>query len=393
MRFLDFDALPGRVRSVAEANRSKSQIVALLRLDMSGNGSVVARNDTGEVRRRVVMPILVVLFLLAGLTPGFTGSARAASEPHGVGLFDPNTGRWELHDLSGQVSAFFFGVPGDYPLLGDWDCDGHETPGGYRQVDASVHLVNTVGTVIGDVTYVYGIPGDIPLAGDFNGDGCDTVSVYRPASGEVFIINRLGSDGLGLGPADLSYYFGIPGDRPFVGDFDGDGIDTIGVQRVADTTVFLRQSHTTGFADAEAFFSDAGDRIVAGDWRADGTDLLAFYRSEETTFHFVEFEASMLPHPDISFGEPGWLPVAGAFEVPAQTITLPNLIGLTQTEANQVMSDLAGETGLLVSLVPEFVVAASPEAWGKVIATRPPPGSDIGAVGVVTVVIGRAPNA
>jgi len=194
-----------------------------------------------------------------------------------------------------------------------------------------------------------------------------------------------------LGAADLSYYFGIPGDRPFAGDFNGDGIDTVGVQRVAATTVFLRQSHTTGFADAAGFFSDVGDWLVAGDWTGEGLDLLAFYRSEEATFHFVELEASMTPHPDVSFGEFGWLPVAGAFEVPAPTITLPNLLTLTQTEANLVVTDLAAETGVLVTLIPEFAVT-DPEAWGKIFLTRPPPGSEVGADDLVTIVIGKPPD-
>ncbi len=346
----------------------------------------VAKRAAGK---RVVLTFLIALSLLAGLTFWVAGPAPAASDQHGVGLFDPETGWWELRSLSGVVSSFYFGVPGDYPLVGDWDCDGDETPGVYRQADASVHLVNTVGTFVGDMTYVYGIPGDIPLAGDFNGDGCDTVSVYRPSSGQVFIINRLGTDGLGLGAADLSYYFGIPGDRPFVGDLNGDGIDTVGVQRVAATTVFLRQSHTTGFADAAGFFSNAGDWLVAGDWRGEGLDLLAFYRSDET--HFVELEAFMPPHPDISFGESGWLPVAGAFEIPAPTIPLPNLIGLTQIEANQVMADLAAETGVLVTLVEQFDVT-DPATWGKIILTLPTPGSEVAADDVVTITVGEPPD-
>ena len=75
----------------------------------------------------------------------------------------------------------------------------------------------------GEIKFFFGNPGDIPIAGDFNGDGCATVSIYRPSNQTFYIINELGENDGGLGEAELSYVFGNPGDKPFVGDFDGDG--------------------------------------------------------------------------------------------------------------------------------------------------------------------------
>jgi len=332
--------------------------------------------------------LVLVVVALVGSVIGIASPADAASAPVGVGLFDPATGRWEIRSLVGQQHSFYFGIPGDYPLIGDWDCDGDETPGVYRQSDASVYLRNSTETGIADVTYVYGIPGDIPLAGDFNDDGCDTVSVYRPGTGQVFIINQLGSDGQPLGAADLAYWFGVPGDRPFVGDFDGDGIDTIGVQRLGGAGIFVRQSHTTGPADASAFFSTEEDRFVAGDWRGDGLDHPAFFTSFEATFHFIEFEGSWPPHPDVSFGEPGWLPVAGDFELPPlPTVALPDLRGMTQLEARQTMDAVAIETGVFVSLVTEYVVS-SENAWNLIVTTSPPVGTEVAAFSEVTIFVG-----
>ncbi|HHC09102.1 MAG TPA: hypothetical protein ENK55_10355, partial [Actinobacteria bacterium] len=55
-----------------------------------------------------------------------------APPPHRVGLVDPAQGKWYLYDANGVlVSSFYFGNPGDYPIYGDWDCDGVETPGLY----------------------------------------------------------------------------------------------------------------------------------------------------------------------------------------------------------------------------------------------------------------------
>ncbi len=55
------------------------------------------------------------------------------------------------------------------------------------------------------------------------------------------------------------------------------------------------------------------------------------------------------------------------------------------------MALLAAETEILVALVPEFQVS-DPESWGKIILTRPPAGTEVGADTVVTIVIGRAPD-
>lgn len=75
------------------------------------------------------------------------------------------------------------------------------------------------------------------------------------------------------------------------------------------------------------------------------------------------------------------------------TFPLPNLIGMTRTEANLVMAQKATETEVLVAaLVPEFVVSDE-ESWGKIISTLPPPGTEVGADDTVILIIGRAPDA
>ena len=97
--------------------------------------------------------------------------------------------------------------------------------GQYRRADGYVYLRNSNTQGPADIKFYFGNPGDFPLSGDFNGDGCDTVSLYRQSEGRVYIINRLGDNDGGLGAADYDYYFGNPGDKPFVGDFDGDGFE------------------------------------------------------------------------------------------------------------------------------------------------------------------------
>jgi hypothetical protein len=193
-------------------------------------------------------------------------------------------GEWLLWDGLGagsEMDGFYFGNPGDVPFMGDWDGDGIATPGLYRRSDGFVYLRNDNSQGVADVTFYFGNPGDWPLVGDFNGDGRDTVSIFRESEARVFIMNRLGVNGGGLGAADYDYYFGNPGDGPFVGDFDANGIDSVGLYRQSTGFVYFRNALSTGVADHMFFYGDPGDVILAGDWDGNGDDTVAVYRPRD----------------------------------------------------------------------------------------------------------------
>jgi hypothetical protein len=234
---------------------------------------------------------------------------------HTTGLVDPSQGKWYLYDQGGvQTKSFFYGNPGDFPIMGDWDGDGVETPGMYRQSDGFVYLRNSNSVGVADIRFFFGNPGDVPIAGDFNGDGFDTVSIYRPSNQTFYIINALGEDWGGLGAADFFYVFGNPGDKPFVGDFNGNGEETVGLHRESTGLVYYRNTHTTGNADNQFLFGDPGDRLVAGDWTGDGVFTPALFRPSNTTMFFRytntqgNADSQFIPSPS----NPTWLPVSGA---------------------------------------------------------------------------------
>jgi hypothetical protein len=225
--------------------------------------------------------------------------------------------RWHLRDAvaseSGDVE-FIYGNPGDVPMAGDWDCDGIATPGLYRPADGYVYLRNSNSQGIADREFYFGNPGDVPLAGDFNGDGCDTVSLYRPAEGRFYVIDRLGSGAAGLGRADHDFYFGNPGDKAFTGDFDGDGVDEVGLHRESTGLVYLRLSHTTGPADLRFIYGDPGDRLVAGDWDGDGVDTVAVYRPSDGNWYIKLTNAEGVADHSLHDHASGTtLPIAGVF--------------------------------------------------------------------------------
>ena len=203
-------------------------------------------------------------------------------------VFQDSGGRFHIWDraTSGKVeSSFHYGNPGDVPFSGDWNCDGVETPGLYRQSDGYVYLRNSNSQGVADIAFFFGNPGDYPISGDFDRDGCDTVSIFRAAEQRFYVINELGSNDGGLGAADFSFIFGNPGDKPFVGDFDDDGFDTIGLHRESTGLVYFRNSNSTGVADNQFIYGDPGDKIVAGDWDGDGDDSIGVYRPLNGIFY------------------------------------------------------------------------------------------------------------
>ncbi len=243
-----------------------------------------------------------------GLVVGIAAPAAAADT---TGTVDPATGQWTLRDGTGRVSAFFYGNPGDLPFLGDWDCDGVDTPGLYRQSDGFAYLRNSNDSGVADVRFFFGNPGDVPVAGDWDGDGCDTLSVYRPSESRFFVIDRLGRDEGGLGAAEREFEFGNPGDAPFVGDFDGDGDDEVGLRRESTGFAYLRFTTTTGIADRAFFYGNPGDQVVAGDWDGDGDASVGIHRGASRRFFLNNANAATVADIEVAGGRCGHLPVAG----------------------------------------------------------------------------------
>jgi hypothetical protein len=249
----------------------------------------------------------------AALLAAVPGTATASEELDSYGLVDPTTGVWHLYEAGSEVGRFYFGNPGDYPFMGDWDCDDVDTPGLYRQSDGYVYLRNENTQGIADVSFFFGDPGDVPIAGDFNADGCDTVSIYRPSNQTFYIINKLGTADGGLGAADYSYVFGNPGDQPFVGHFNGNEQDTPGLHRESTGLVYYRNTNTQGIADRSFIYGDPGDRFVTGDWTGNGIDSPGLFRPSNTTIYLRHENSQGNADAQYAGGFPSYLPVAGNF--------------------------------------------------------------------------------
>lgn len=203
-------------------------------------------NGTWYLKRASGGPAITFTFGVAGATP-------VVGDWNGNGVDTigyVRNGQWFLRNTNSAGAAdtvFWFGVPGDVPFVGDWTGEGVDLPGMHRATTGRIYMRNSQTTGVADTDYIFGIPGDIAVSGDFNGNGRDTVSVYRPSQGRFFITNTLGSNEQGHGPAEYDFWFGVPGDAPLMGDWNGSGTDTAGVFR--SNVYYLRNSNTTGAAD------------------------------------------------------------------------------------------------------------------------------------------------
>ena len=194
----------------------------------------------------------------------FAGDFNADGEAD-VGVFHPPTGEFRILQPFPIFIARvpFVGQAGDRPVVGDWDGDGFDTIGIYRDDGINPPIfaltnahIDTRGKV--EITFEFGTTGDLPIAGDWDGDGIDTVGVYRPGRSTFRLVNDFGVG------AEIEFNFGRRGGAPFAGDWDGDGDDGVGLYQLNDQLMQL--TNDFGQTAVEFHYFSRGQLPVAGDW-------------------------------------------------------------------------------------------------------------------------------
>jgi hypothetical protein len=227
--------------------------------------------------------------------------------------------------------AFRHGGTRDMPVVGDWDGDGITTVGVYRPPsrydEGGVWYLrneNTEGPW--DIfAFAYGGMSDVPVVGDWDGDGVTTIGVYRPPhsflnDGDIGIwLLRNTSDG---GNPHIIMDYGGTGDVPVVGDWNGDGDSDIGLFRPSDSQWRL-------WSDADEFVfrygDDPTDLPIVGDWDGDGTATAGIFRpantpqnpTERNRWRLRNQNASGAPYIDFFYGGAGAIPVSGRWSIDA----------------------------------------------------------------------------
>ncbi len=140
---------------------------------------------------------------------------------------DNGNGIWDDSLFTG------FGQAGDLPIVGDWNGDGKTKIGVFRPGAGAFYLDyngNDIWDGCGsgpDRCYTnFVLPGDSPVVGDWDGDGKAEIGVFRN-NGQWF----LDANGNGVWDgcvSDLCWSFGASG-KPVVGDWNNDGKTKVGV--------------------------------------------------------------------------------------------------------------------------------------------------------------------
>ena len=147
----------------------------------------------------------------------------------------------------------FLGLPDDQPIV----------LGGYNGVfrNGTWYMDNG--------TYYFGLPGDIAVVGNWSGIGGQKLGVFRcPPTGSGECTWVLDFDGkFGYDPNSAVYLkFGLPGDKPVVSNWGGGGTDHIGVFRNGTWVVDSNGSGAWEPSDAVFSFGLSGDIPVVGRW-------------------------------------------------------------------------------------------------------------------------------
>jgi hypothetical protein len=266
--------------------------------------------------------------------PGCEGSFDVSNVSELV-VWRPSTGTWYAKGADGysahpQNLSFQWGLPSDVPLSGDYDGDGFRDFAVWRPHSGTWYICNSSYDPSCQASRIrqFGLAGDYPLVGDlFDEDGLDLI-VWRPIGGSVigqWFVYKSTNEILPPPFHRVStFQWGLPGDIPFVSDFDGDRTSDIGVWRPSDGTWHI-SLHVPGvnssYSPEENYvivrqWGLPGDHPLPGDYDGDGRSDLVVWRPTNGTWYVCssKTEHDCSNARQVQFGLPGDQPVRADFD-------------------------------------------------------------------------------
>lgn len=240
----------------------------------------------------------------------FDGDGRAD-----ISVFRQASGIWyQLRSRDNSFSATQFGLATDLIAPADYDGDGRADIAVFR--DTIVNSPDKAYFYIlfsSDNTFhpiQFGRQGDVSVSADWDGDGKDDLAIYRSAAtaGEQSYFYYRPSS---IAGSDFrSIPWGTAGDKPLVGDFDGDGKNDATVFRASNAFWYILKS-----ADNQAIqrqFGLSTDVPTPADYDGDGKTNFAVFRPS-TGYWYTSTDPN-INYGGVQFGSPGDLPVAADYD-------------------------------------------------------------------------------
>ena len=207
-----------------------------------------------------------------------------------------------------------FGFPGAEPVTGDFNGDGHDEVGVFIDGQWFIDLNGNGTWDDGDLWAKLGSEGDLPVTGDWDGDGKTDIGIFgvawigdpraiatepglpdsqnattgryknippdeEDATGGVRTMKRTADGRLRSDVIDHVFHFGTAGDRPVTGDWNGDGVATIGVFRGGVWFLDVDGDGRWSAPDLYIEYGQHDDLPVVGDFNSDGIDDIGIYRA------------------------------------------------------------------------------------------------------------------
>jgi hypothetical protein len=240
------------------------------------------------------------------------------NRPDTIGVY--KNGSFSLRNTNNagaaDITASFGGDASDLPVVGDWNSNGVDTIGVYRNSTGVFLLSDSNTSPAVNYSLVFGNPGDTPFAGRWSADMTNSgVGVYRNSNGVLYQKKQLTT-----GFDDFFAIYGNPGDQGVAGDWDDDGFDSIGIYRSSNQTWFLtNDSEPSGitFSDIDFVWNIGTARAVVGDWNGDGSTTVGFLNSGGV-FVLHSTNAAVGTDNTFAFGPSDGFPVAGKWTAGSQ---------------------------------------------------------------------------
>ena len=230
-----------------------------------------------------------------------------------IGVFRPSTGQFLLRNFNSSGPAnitISFGQGGDQPLAGDWNGDGVDDVGVFRN---GQFFLRQPRAIVNPIVVKFGQSGDLAVVGDWNGDDIDTPGVFRPSTGQFLLTNSPNINNSSPSGGIITFA-GQSGDKPVAGDWNGDGLDTVGIYRGSAACSFILSNNNFSTAIIASNYCDAGPvSPIVGDWNGNGVDTIGIHRLTFATFSLSNSNTSLVGQAELqfNFGQAGDLPVAG----------------------------------------------------------------------------------